>query len=70
MDKGLAVGTAASIAGLRGFCQLFGRVGVIAAIARSEAAYALRVSYLAAAVAFFFAETKMASAISTMKRQF
>ena len=51
MDKGLAVGTAASIAGLRGFCQLFGRVGVIAAIARSEAAYALRVSYLAAAVA-------------------
>ena len=47
IDQGLALN--AGIAGFRGFCQLFGRVGVIAAIAKQEAAIALRVSYLLAA---------------------
>ena len=49
IDQGLALNAAAGIAGFRGFCQLFGRVGVIAAIAKQEAAIALRVSYLLAA---------------------
>ncbi|MFL2986882.1 MAG: MFS transporter [Candidatus Poriferisodalaceae bacterium] len=49
IDQGLALNAAAGIAGFRGFCQLFGRVGVIAAIAKQEATIALRVSYLLAA---------------------
>lgn len=54
IDQGLALSTAAGIAGFRGFCQLFGRVGVIAAIAKQEAAVALRVSYLLAASGSLF----------------
>ncbi len=54
IDQGLVLSTAAAIAGFRGFCQLFGRVGVIAALAKQEAAFALRVSYLLAAFGSLF----------------
>ena len=54
IDQGLALGTAAAIAGFRGFCQLFGRVGVIAALAKQEAALALRISYVLAASGSLF----------------
>lgn len=54
IDQGLTLGTAAAVAGFRGFCQLFGRVGVIAALARQEAARALRIGYLMAASGSLF----------------
>ena len=50
IDQGLALSTAAGIAGFRGFCQLFGRGGCDRRYCfKQEAAVALRVSYLLAA---------------------
>lgn len=54
IDQGLALGTAAGIAGFRGFSQLFGRVGVIPIAARHEASIALKISYLLAAFGSLF----------------
>ena len=47
---GLTAATAASMAGLRGFMQLFGRVGLVATIASRGAASALQVAYFVAGV--------------------
>ncbi|MBK01443.1 MAG: hypothetical protein CL464_03125 [Acidimicrobiaceae bacterium] len=54
IDQGLALSTAAAVAGFRGFCQLFGRVGVIAALAKQEASRALRIGYVMAASGSLF----------------
>lgn len=54
IDQGLALGTAAGIAGFRGFSQLFGRLAAIPVVARHEAPFALKISYLLAAVGSLF----------------
>ncbi len=54
IDQGRALSTAAAVAGFRGFCQLFGRVGVIAALAKQEASRALRIGYVMAASGSLF----------------
>jgi MFS family permease len=46
-SAGIAAGTAAALAGLRGGCQIFGRVGLIATVARQGARTSLQVAYLA-----------------------
>ncbi len=46
---GITAGTAATLAGLRGGCQIFGRVGLIATVARRGARTSLLVAYLATA---------------------
>ena len=47
-STGIAAGTAATLAGLRGGCQIFGRVGLIATVARRGARSSLQVAYVAA----------------------
>jgi len=47
-STGIAAGTAATLAGLRGGCQIFGRVGLIATVARRGARTSLQVAYAAA----------------------
>ena len=47
-STGIAAGTAATLAGLRGGCQIFGRVGLIATVARRGARTSLQVAYFAA----------------------
>jgi len=47
-STGIAAGTAAALAGLRGACQLFGRVGLIATVARRGARISLQVAYAVA----------------------
>tara|TARA_B100000902_G_C27154330_1_gene835349 strand:+ start:103 stop:633 length:531 start_codon:yes stop_codon:yes gene_type:complete len=54
IDQGLALGTAAGIAGFRGFSQLFGRIGVIPIVSRHETSFALKISYLLAAFGSLF----------------
>lgn len=49
-DMGITVGTAALLAGLRGGCQIFGRVGLIATVARRGARTSLQVAYLASGI--------------------
>ena len=50
-SAGIAAGTAATLAGLRGGCQIFGRVGLIATVARRGARLSLQVAYAGAGAA-------------------
>ncbi|MCP5025587.1 MAG: MFS transporter [Actinomycetia bacterium] len=46
---GITLGTAGAIGGLRGFCQIFGRVGLTGAVERFGAGTLLRTAYLGSA---------------------
>lgn len=46
---GITLGTAGAIGGLRGFCQIFGRVGLTGAVGRFGVGALLRASYLVSA---------------------
>ncbi|MEM7337042.1 MAG: MFS transporter [Actinomycetota bacterium] len=48
--SGIALGTAGTIGGLRGFCQIFGRVGLISVAERVGAARLLGLSYVVSAL--------------------
>lgn len=50
-STGITAGTAATLAGLRGGCQIFGRVGLIATVSRKGARLSLQVAYAAAGAA-------------------
>ncbi len=56
---GLALASAGAIGGLRGFCQIFGRIGLTGLAERFGAGQLLRLSYIASAigVAFMFVVT-------------
>lgn len=51
---GLSLGAAGAIAGLRGFCQIFGRVGLTGTVDRFGARAMLRFAYAASAVGVSF----------------
>ena len=53
-SAGISLGVAGTIGGLRGFCQVFGRIGLATAVARFGARTLLRVAYATGGVGVLF----------------